>query len=155
MLWMLPWQTYLFGVSFSCLRAGEQGLHLETINKLFLHYHNAQRAAIPPTMSSPHSSAQRRPPESIRNPRRRRRNDSETLRQQPRKRSKISDDTFKSRSEGQSNGDSGTNGHIIGDEHGSHLHPQLPVREKRQASSSHRSTKGDGSTTLVIYLERD
>ncbi|QDS76291.1 hypothetical protein FKW77_001968 [Venturia effusa] len=101
-------------------------------------------------MSSPHSAGQRRAPETIRNPRRRRRNDSETLRQAPRKRSKISESTFEVRDGGHSIGDDGTHEHINGN---ASILTHMPVRGKRQASISHRSTKADGSEELSRTAE--
>ncbi|TID13640.1 hypothetical protein E6O75_ATG01618 [Venturia nashicola] len=101
-------------------------------------------------MSSPHGAVQRRAPEAIRNPRRRRRNESETLRQAPRKRSKISESTFEVRDGGHSLEEDGVNGHINGN---ASLHTHMPVRGKRQASISHRSTKGDGTEELSRTAE--
>jgi hypothetical protein len=101
-------------------------------------------------MFSPDAQAQPRPNASIRNPRRRRRHDSNDLRQ-PRKRSKISDETYVL------SNDSGNvtidNGNLNGEEDNStSLLGFLPVREKRVVSSTTRHQKVDGSTLLVSCI---
>jgi hypothetical protein len=98
-------------------------------------------------MFSPDAATRPSQGTSTRNPRRRRRDGSESVMQQaPRKRSKLTDDTFVPPPEAQVNGN-GTiiaNGKIDRDDSPSHL-VDMPVREKK------RNAKGDGSSVLVSY----
>ena len=88
---------------------------------------------------------------SSRNPRRRQRKDSESIRQQPkRKRSKISEDIFIPPPGAKVNGNGSAlmNGHAgRGEGEGSSYTLDMPVREKKP--SVKRSHKDDGSLDLV------
>jgi hypothetical protein len=125
----------------------------ELLSKLANHQQTALATRNHPSSStsnmfSPEGSAQPRAVGSLRNPRRRRRQDSENLRQ-PRKRSKITEETFVPNDE-PVNGHLEKNGYANGDVDGntsSLMH--MPVREKRVASASWRTSRSDGGTVLV------
>lgn len=102
-------------------------------------------------MFSPGVTLNGAPTGSLRNPRRRRREDSERPREVPRKRSKISDETFQPLTTPKVNGDSQMNGHVDGG-HGGSLFARdfsLAVRDKRQPSSQWRPSTRDENNVLV------
>ncbi|KAF2085853.1 hypothetical protein K490DRAFT_45531 [Saccharata proteae CBS 121410] len=89
-----------------------------------------------------------------RNPRRRQRNDSDSTKQAPRKRSKLSGDTFLDPSGAAVNGNGSTvaNGHTVNGTNGhrsSLLRLEMPVREKKHSAAGSRTSKGDASVTLI------
>ncbi|KAF2840579.1 hypothetical protein M501DRAFT_930984 [Patellaria atrata CBS 101060] len=88
---------------------------------------------------------------SLRNPRRRQRNDSEGVRH-PRKRSKISSETFSPSPDKIPNGNGflGVNGHARNENRAESVSlREVPVREKKLNGVGKRATKGDGSIVLT------
>ncbi|KAF2420575.1 hypothetical protein EJ08DRAFT_665562 [Tothia fuscella] len=114
-------------------------------------------------MFSPDTQGGNRPGASVRNPRRRRRHDSEALRQQPRKRSKIDEHTFVANDDEEIfdagaigdgtvhgvNGQEGPSGNANAPTNGGGRH-HLTIREgrARNVSGNYRPQKVDSSTVL-------